>query len=55
MQVVRVEQVTSTPPVDEDRSLHTPPISLVAEDYKPEATQEITLTSTNQGQSSSVL
>jgi hypothetical protein len=51
MHVVRIEQVTSTSPAEEDRSLHTPPISLVTDDYKPQSTQEISLTSTNQGQS----
>ncbi|XP_061178387.1 uncharacterized protein LOC133187032 [Saccostrea echinata] len=48
MHVVRVEQVSSTPPIDEDRSLHTPPISLTTEEYHQLPSQEITLTSSGQ-------
>ncbi|XP_062614391.1 uncharacterized protein LOC134276134 isoform X2 [Saccostrea cucullata] len=48
MHVVRVEQVSSTPPIDEDRSLHTPPINLTTEEYNQLPSQEIILTSAGQ-------
>ena len=50
MQVVQVEQVSSAPNAEDDRSLHTPPIKLTAEGFSSLPPQEISATPAVHGQ-----